>query len=55
MFNISDVRQSQMDRLEDAGIVKYGERANSIPKADQGTLRSRFARSLREVILGGAR
>jgi len=55
MFNMFEIRQSQMDRLEDAGIVKYGEQANSIPKADRGTLRNRFARSLRDVVRGGTR
>lgn len=56
MYNVMfDVRQSQMDRLEDAGIIKHGEHANSLPKADRGTLRTRFARSLRDVIRGGAR
>lgn len=50
-----DVRQSQLDRLEDAGVIKYGERVNSLPKAERSTLRMRFARSLREVLRGGAR
>lgn len=56
MYNIMfDVRQSQMDRLEDAGIIKYGEQANSIPKVDRGTLRTRFARSLRDIVRGDTR
>ena len=56
MYNVMfEQRQSQLDRLEDAGVVKYGEHANSVPKAAQGTLRNRIANSLREVIRGGGR
>ncbi len=55
MNNFMEFRQSQNDRLEDAGVIRYGERMNSIPKANRGTLRSRIARSLREVLRGSAR
>lgn len=56
MYNIMfDLRQSQNDRLEDAGVIKYGERVNSIPKAGRTTLRSRINNGIREVIRGGAR
>jgi len=55
MNNMMEFRQSQNDRLEDAGVVRYGEHVNSIPKHDHGTLRSRIIRSVREVLRGGAR
>ncbi len=56
MYNIMfELRQSQNDRLEDAGVIKYGKYENSIPKANKGTLRSRINNGIREVLRGGAR
>jgi hypothetical protein len=56
MYNtMFDFRQSQLDRLEDAGVIKLGERANSIPKAQRGTMRSRVMRQVREVLLANSR
>lgn len=56
MFNIMfDVRQSQADRLEDAGVIKFGDRANSIPKIQKGTMRSRVIREMRQVLLNNRR
>ncbi|GEM_PF-2082022 len=46
-----DFRQAHADRLEDAGVIKYGERANMIPKAQKGTMRSRIIRQVRQVLL----
>ena len=54
-YNMSDIRQSQADRLEDAGVIKFGERANSMPKAQKGTMRSRVIRQVREVLLNKGR
>lgn len=50
-----DFRQSQADRLEDAGVIKFGERANLIPKAHKGTMRSRIIRQVRQVLLKDGR
>ncbi len=55
MNNMMEFRQSQLERLEDAGVVKFGAHSNSIPKTNRGTLRTRIARSVREVLRGGAR
>lgn len=55
MNNFMEFRQSQNDRLEDAGVIRYGEHVNSIPKANKSTFRSRIARSLREVLRGSPR
>lgn len=54
MYNVMiEIRQSQNDRLEDAGVIKYGEGFNSVPKAARGTLRSRVVNSLRDVLRNG--
>ena len=51
MFSYNfDVRQAHADRLEDAGVIKYGDRANSMPKAQQGTMRSRILRQVSLII-----
>jgi len=50
-----DFRQSHADRLEDAGIVKYGEHVNLMPKAPKGTMRSRILKQVRHVLLRDAR
>lgn len=52
-MNMMDFRQSQLERLEDAGVVKYGENVNSVPKTNSGTFRSRIIRGVREVVLRG--
>ena len=54
-MNMMDFRQSQNDRLEDAGVIKYGERVNSTPKTNISTLRNRIVRTVRDVLNGGAR
>lgn len=55
MNNMMEFRQSQLERLEDAGVIRHGEHAHSVPKADRGTLRTRILRSVRDVLRGGAR
>jgi hypothetical protein len=49
-YNMSDIRQSQIDRLEDAGVIKFGDRINSIPKVQKGTMRSRVLQQVRQVL-----
>jgi len=55
MNNMMEFRQTQNERLEDAGVIRYGEHVNSIPKYQQGTLRSRILQTVRDVLRGGAR
>ena len=50
-----DFRQSQADRLEDAGVIKFGERANMMPKAQKTTMRSRIVRQVRVMLQKDAR
>lgn len=49
-YNMSDIRQSQADRLEDAGVIKFGDRINSIPKVQKGTMRSRVLRQVSQIL-----
>jgi hypothetical protein len=49
-YNMFDIRQSQMDRLEDAGVIKLGDRAHSIPKVQKGTMRSRVLRQVSQIL-----
>ena len=50
-----DIRQSQADRLEDAGVIKYGEHVNSFPKSQRDTMRSRVIRQIREILSANGR
>ncbi len=50
-----DFRQAHTDRLEDAGIIKYGEHTNLMPKAQKGTMRTRIIRQVRQVLLRDVR
>ena len=47
---IADFQQSQMDRLEDAGVIKYGALSNSMPKTQKVTMRSRVMRQVRQAL-----
>ena len=45
-----DFRQAHQDRLEDAGLVKYGEHVNALPQANKGTMRSRVVKQVRQTL-----
>ena len=50
MYDLMYVRQAHQDRLEDAGVVKYGEYENSPLKTHKGTMRSRVARQIHTLL-----
>ena len=45
-----DFRQSHADRLEDAGVIKFGERAYTMPKEEKSSMRSRIVRQVRLML-----